>query len=69
MKKHKWIDVAKWLNVKKSYLSRIVNGSMRPSPKRALVLMDISGISLEDWLLLDTELLKIEITAAYEDCH
>lgn len=61
--------VAEWLNVRlnvnKSYISRIINGGMRPSPQRARELKEISGVSVEDWLLLDEEKLRARILIAY----
>jgi len=58
MKHGDQIRIAEWLGLKPAFLSRILSGEKRPSPRRSENLEKISGIPMRHWLLLDHEELK-----------
>ena len=52
MKRGNQKQIAKWIGINESFLSRILNDQKRPKPIRAVGLEEITGISMRDWLLL-----------------
>jgi len=57
--------VAEWLGCKATTFSNILNGRRYPSRDEAARLAKASGVSLEDWLLSDRELLRKKVFIAY----
>lgn len=58
--------IAKWLGLKESFFSAIINGHRRPSAARAEELEDISGIEMKYWQRMETDQLFDLIVAAYK---
>ena len=65
MKHGEQMKIAEWLGLKPAFLSRILNGEKRPSPKRSEALETISGIPIRHWLLLDHKELKRMVFIAW----
>jgi transcriptional regulator with XRE-family HTH domain len=62
--------IAKWLGVSQVYIHRILKGKKRPSPERAELLSDKSGISFRDWLLLPAQELERKVYLSWKlDCE
>jgi len=59
-------QIAEWLGQKATTLSNILNGRRYPSREKAARLAEVSGVSLEVWLLSDRKDLREKVFAAFE---
>lgn len=57
--------VAEWLDVKPGTLANIFCENRRPSRLEAKRLEEISGVSFEDWMLSNGQLLRQKVFAAW----
>ena len=65
MKTIRQYKVAEWLGVKPATLANIFCGNRRPSRLEAKRLEAVSGVSFEDWMLSNGNILRQKVFAAW----